>query len=110
MENLRAAQRSVTIMVEHRRLHRLTILQFTILVHTGPDTPDIRMAFNLDDTSTLQHFVNSGMSEGRIGNDSFNVKIYKDRYPDLRAIFGNNLKSYYLHYISYGAKEGRSGI
>jgi hypothetical protein len=71
---------------------------------------DIRMAFNLDDTSTLQHFVNSGMSEGRIGNDSFNVKIYKDRYPDLRAIFGNNLKSYYLHYISYGAKEGRSGI
>ena len=71
--------------------------------------PDIKNAYGEDDVAALRHFVNSGMNEGRQGNEEFNVITYKNRYPDLRSAYGGNTKSYYLHYISYGKKEGRSG-
>lgn len=70
---------------------------------------DIRAAYQLDDASALQHFINYGMSEGRQASPDFNVQNYKARYPDLQAAFGNNLKSYYLHYLYYGKNEGRTG-
>lgn len=70
---------------------------------------DLKSAFNNNESAALQHFVNTGMSEGRQGKDSFNVYTYMNRYADLRNAFGNDLKNYYLHYISSGLKEGRSG-
>lgn len=69
---------------------------------------DVRQAYGNDRDKVLQHFVRHGMSEGRSGNDKFNVQGYKNRYSDLRAAFGNDLKQYYLHYINYGIKENRS--
>lgn len=69
---------------------------------------DLRLAFELDDVATLQHFVNYGMNEGRQAKASFDVFKYKERYADLRNAFGDDLKSYYLHYIYYGKKEGRN--
>ena len=73
------------------------------------NNPDIKEAFGDDDQSTLVHFVNSGMSEARRGNEDFNVYTYRNRYVDLRRAFGNNLKSYYMHYITNGKNEGRTG-
>ena len=70
---------------------------------------DIKNAFGDDDMSVLQHFVQSGMSEGRRGNASFNVFSYRDKYADLRSAFGSNLRQYYLHYLSCGINEGRDG-
>lgn len=70
---------------------------------------DVQNAFGADDYLTLQHFVTSGMSEGRQGNGEFNVFAYKNRYPDLQNTFGSDLRSYYMHYISNGKQEGRSG-
>lgn len=71
--------------------------------------PDIKRVYGEDDVAALRHFVNSGMNEGRQGNEEFNVITYKNKYSDLRNIYGSNLKSYYLHYIKFGKKEGRSG-
>ena len=70
---------------------------------------DIKRAYGEDDVAALRHFVNSGMSEGRQGNEEFNVDTYKKRYRDLRNAYGNNKKNYYMHYIWSGKKEGRSG-
>lgn len=70
---------------------------------------DVRNAFHGDKSRTLEHFVTSGMSEGRQGNAEFNAYTYKNRYPDLRSAFGNDLKSYYMHYIINGKQEGRDG-
>ena len=70
---------------------------------------DIKNAFGDDDMSVLQHFVQSGMSEGRRGNASFNVFSYRDKYADLRNAFGSDLRQYYLHYLSCGINEGRDG-
>ena len=69
---------------------------------------DLKRTFGDDDVAMLAHFVNFGMSEGRTGSSSFNVRNYMNRYGDLRAAFGNNLKEYYLHYITFGRKEGRN--
>lgn len=71
--------------------------------------PDVARAFGGDDNSTLRHFVNYGMNEGRQGTADFNVHNYAARYSDLRNAYGNNLKSYYIHYMNHGMKEGRSG-
>lgn len=70
---------------------------------------DIKRAFGDDDIAVLSHFVNNGMSEGRRGNEEFNVETYRKRYIDLRNAFGKNLKSYYMHYLKNGRAEGRSG-
>lgn len=71
---------------------------------------DLKNAFGKDDIAALNHFINYGMSEGRIAKSTFNVYHYKDRYADLRATFGDDLKSYYYHYINYGKNEGRIAI
>ncbi|MBR1815445.1 MAG: transglutaminase domain-containing protein [Lachnospiraceae bacterium] len=68
---------------------------------------DIKNAFGIDDYSALQHFVNSGMNEGRQACEDFNVYSYANKYADLRGAFGNDKKLYYIHYITNGAKEGR---
>ena len=70
---------------------------------------DIKKAYGDDDLAVLQHFINSGMVEGRQGKVEFNVRTYKNRYADLRKAYGNNLRKYYLHYIEHGKKEGRTG-
>ena len=70
---------------------------------------DVREAFHGDKSRTLEHFVTSGMAEGRQGSAEFNVNTYKNRYSDLRSAFGNDLKQYYLHYITCGKAEGRDG-
>jgi len=70
---------------------------------------DLKRAFGEDDVAMLSHFVNYGMSEGRKGNSTFDVRSYRLQYADLRSAFGSNLASYYYHYISYGRREGRAG-
>jgi hypothetical protein len=68
---------------------------------------DLKSAFGNDDIAAIAHFVNCGISEGRIANSNFNVTSYKNRYYDLRRAFGNNMKAYYTHYINSGKSEGR---
>lgn len=71
--------------------------------------PDLQAAIGNDGTKLLNHFVNSGMKEGRQGSEEFNVQAYMNRYADLKAAFGNDLKKYYMHYITSGKAEGRNG-
>lgn len=69
---------------------------------------DLKVAVGNNESALLSHFVNSGMAEGRQGNEEFNVQAYKARYADLRNAYGDNLKLYYLHYINSGKAEGRN--
>ncbi len=76
------------------------------------------MAYNADLASVygdnqwklFQHFVNSGMKEGRQGSSEFNLAAYKANNPDLVAIFGDDNAKYYEHYISSGKAEGRKAV
>jgi len=72
--------------------------------------PDIKKTFGLNDAAVLQHFISTGMTEGRQGSSTFNVAAYKAQNIDLQQAFGNNLKQYYIHFLTTGQSEGRSGV
>jgi len=65
--------------------------------------PDLQAAFGYDAQKLFNHFVSSGIYEGRSGCANFNVAIYRANYPDLQAAFGNDLASYCAHYAANGA-------
>ena len=70
--------------------------------------PDIKNAYSNDDVGALQHFITSGMAEGRQGKEAFDVWAYGYSYADLRGTFGNDVPRYYEHYMNFGKNEGRS--
>ena len=69
--------------------------------------PDLKAAGITTESALLNHFVTSGMKEGRQGSEEFNVYVYMNNYPDLKVAFGNDLPKYYLHYMNAGKAEGR---
>lgn len=69
--------------------------------------PDIVQIIGTDPAALYQHFVTSGMAEGRQGAATFNVQVYIANNPDLVALLGNNLPAYYNHYLTQGQFEGR---
>lgn len=59
----------------------------------------------------LKHFIDTGMKEGRRGNEEFDLFAYMENNPDVVLANPNNDYSfYYLHYILCGKEEGRSAI
>ena len=71
---------------------------------------DVKSAFGIDDTATIEHFVEHGMAEGRRASAEFDLLAYMFRYPDLVAAFGWDLPQYYYHYILNGKAEGRIAV
>lgn len=69
--------------------------------------PDLIVAYGNNRQAYLTHFLDWGMSEGRAGNDKFDVFSYYNFYPDLRLAYQTDLKKYYLHYVYHGNAEGR---
>ena len=72
--------------------------------------PDIAQVIGTDPAALYQHFVTSGMAEGRQGAATFNVQVYIANNPDLVALLGNNLPAYYNHYLTQGQFEGRKAF
>ena len=68
---------------------------------------DLKNVFGNDEVSLFNHFVFSGMAEGRVASAEFNVHTYRANNPDLVVAFGDDLASYYWHYINNGKAEGR---
>jgi len=67
---------------------------------------DVKNALGNDANSLLNHFINYGISEGRVASASFNVKVYREKNGDL-SIFGDDWAKYFEHYINYGHNENR---
>ncbi len=53
------------------------------------------------------HFMNSGMAEGRQSSEQFNISVYKANNQDLADAFGDDLMKYYNHFIESGCNENR---
>ena len=68
---------------------------------------DLKSVLGTNEALLFNHFLTSGMKEGRQGSAEFNVQVYQSYNPDLVAVFGTDLTSYYLHYINSGKAEGR---
>lgn len=72
--------------------------------------PDLAAQFGANQKALFEHFIASGMKEGRQGSAEFNLSAYKANNPDLVAAFGDDNVKYYEHYISQGKAEGRVAV
>lgn len=71
---------------------------------------DLASAFGDNQKALFEHFINSGMKEGRQGSSQFNLAVYKANNPDLVALFGDDNAKYYEHYMASGKAEGRIAV
>ena len=72
--------------------------------------PDLATVFGDNQKALFEHFINSGMKEGRQGSSKFNLAAYKANNPDLVALFGDDNAKYYEHYMAGGKAEGRVAV
>ena len=69
--------------------------------------PDLKAAFGYNQAALKNHFVNSGIREGRRASVVFDTKYYLNNNNDLKAAFGNDLQAAYNHFLDCGWKEER---
>lgn len=73
--------------------------------------PDVQTAVGRDANKLLEHFITSGMKEGRSGRADFNVRAYMRNNLDLIPVLGvKDLSAYYYHFMQSGKAEGRLAI
>ena len=68
---------------------------------------DLKAAFGTDATRLYNHFVNSGIKEGRQASPMFSVDYYLTKNGDLKAAFGSNRESAMNHFLAHGINESR---
>lgn len=81
------------------------------LFHAGfyaQTNPDLAKLYGNDEAGLYQHFITTGLQEGRVGSVMFDVNEYRKMYPDLEKLYGDNKIEYYRHYLENGVKEGRN--
>lgn len=73
--------------------------------------PDVQAAIGHDADRLLEHFITSGMKEGRVAKADFDVRAYMRNNLDLLAVYGvKDLSRYYYHYMESGKIEGRVAV
>ncbi|MDC7279571.1 MULTISPECIES: hypothetical protein [Pseudobutyrivibrio] len=69
--------------------------------------PDLYAKYGNDENALFNHFITTGIWEGRQGNQDFNVDAYASAYSDLKAAYGNDILAYYRHFINTKGTETR---
>lgn len=69
--------------------------------------PDLQVAVGQEPEGLFQHFMTTGIWEGRSGNEEFNLKAYVYYNPDLLNSYKTDLAGYCRHYETTGRAEGR---
>jgi hypothetical protein len=71
---------------------------------------DLRRAFGQNTDLATSHWLNNGISEGRIGSPTFDAKSYLSSNLDVARVHGEkNYEGAIAHYLDHGLKEGRAG-
>ena len=69
---------------------------------------DLRNAFGTNQGAAKNHWLTSGIKEGRRSSLAFDVGYYLNLYPDLQNAFGaSNYSAAVNHWLTFGIKEGR---
>lgn len=59
------------------------------------------------DAELKEHWLSSGIKEGRTASCVFNVRYYLENNPDLKALYGTDYQKAYDQFVSSGYKEKR---
>ena len=76
-------------------------------IYYADHNEDLYEAFGYNQEDLLNHFLTSGMKEGRVASEAFNIGVYKENNAELVQAFGDNLPAYYEHYMNFGYDENR---
>ena len=76
-------------------------------LYYATNNSDVYEACGDDAKALYDHFISSGIAEGRQSSEQFSIFVYRDNNQDLIDAFGNDLIKYYNHYIEYGYNENR---
>jgi len=68
---------------------------------------DVYKAYGDDAKALFDHFISSGIIEGRQSSEKFSILAYKDNNQDLAEAFGDDLIKYYNHFNEHGVYENR---
>lgn len=68
---------------------------------------DVYQLYGDDAKALYNHFITTGITEGRQSSAGFSILVYKENNQDLKDAFGDDLIKYYNHFIEYGVKENR---
>lgn len=69
--------------------------------------PDLLAAGIDTQAEAEEHWLNHGISEGRVGCPSFSVDVYLANNQDVAAAVSGNKTAALMHYLSFGSREGR---
>jgi len=72
--------------------------------------PDLQATIGYNYAALYNHYLQSGLAEGRSGSAEFNCMAYMNNNNDLRAAFQKEYIFYCLHYEQFGKTEGRSAV
>jgi hypothetical protein len=61
----------------------------------------------MTDAQLKEHWLESGIKEGRASSPVLDLGFYLNNNPDLKAAFGNDYEKVYQHFITKGYKEHR---
>lgn len=68
---------------------------------------DVYNVYGDNAKSLFDHFITSGITEGRQSSEQFSILVYKENNQDLVDAFGDDLIKYYNHFIECGVNENR---
>lgn len=68
---------------------------------------DVKKLYGNDPEALFDHFIKSGIKEGRMINADFDPKAYMQAYVDVKAYCNGDYVKAYEHYFNHGRSEGR---
>ena len=79
---------------------------FDPIIYTSCN-PDIKNAFGNDYKLLEKHWLQCGISEGRISSLVYSPEMYYKLNDDLQQALGNNNRKLFEHFVKYGLQEKR---
>ena len=69
--------------------------------------PDLKAAFGTNSAKLYEHFLTSGIPEGRQASPNFDIAYYVAQNEDLKAAYGEDYETALQHFILCGSQEVR---
>lgn len=69
---------------------------------------DLEAAFGDDTDAYIEHYLTTGIYEGRTKGALFNPLAYAEAYGDIKEAFGDDVSAIVDHYVKFGAAENRT--
>lgn len=69
---------------------------------------DLAAAFGDNDAAYIEHYLTTGIYEGRTKGVLFDPLAYAEAYSDVEDAFGDNVLGIVSHYVTFGAVENRT--